>query len=143
MFEVEFYYLSSWLNPLDLIIPLLFCSELLWVSKTLGWTGGCYILTLIICYLFFGGRGGIKGFSSCFMWFDWYRCKSLLLYLGIRAGTLLRSPPKPCLYSTFWPPNEGFSAFFLSFSILNFSNYCYFFNCYCIFKSIFYKRLFC
>jgi len=39
------------------------------VSNTFGCIGGCYILTLIICYLFFGGKGGIKGFSKSLNWF--------------------------------------------------------------------------
>jgi hypothetical protein len=85
---------NSWLKPFDFIIPLLFWSELLLLSYTFGGIGGCYILTLIICYLFFGGKGGIKGFSTCLTWFDWYRLISFPDSFETKDGALRRSAPK-------------------------------------------------
>ena len=97
------YYWISCVKPLDFIIPLFFCSEFLWTSITLGWTEGCYILTLIICY-FFGGNGGINIFSFCF---NWCFAKSLLLYLGNKNGVLLRSPFTLCFSIIFGEPTAA------------------------------------
>lgn len=63
-------------------------------------------MTLIICYLFFGGKGGIKGFYG-FTWFDWYLLTYLPDSFWIKAGTLLRSAPKRFFYSGLLMPKEG------------------------------------